>query len=198
MNLLQNPAFDDPAERLPSSLGHPPLTRPTIAPHWVTHRYSESAVITTDLLPNTFPPALGDAGANMIHVCTTDLAELMQIFPSEGHSTMHFKTGAWVFVLRGTVSVAIGPDPELVCAATKSTRLAEWEYLEGRNGVYPVGCLAIGSAVETVDPGAGETTDRGACFYISSASVQPISEDEWRRIPSERRGLTDVSQLTNS
>jgi hypothetical protein len=188
-NLLRNHGFDHATVSLEPSRDQRLLTRPTVAEYWMTHRYSASTEVTTDLVPTTLPHGLGWGETTMLHVCTTGLAEIVQDLPVDPTRSVYVKAAAWVFVVRGQVSLGMGPNAALVRAAATTTKVGEWEYLEGRNGVQPIGCLVIGCAVPTME--------EGACFYVGHTLVQEISEQEWAVIDSETRGLVDVSHLAS-
>ena len=125
---------------------------------------NESATITTQLVPSTFP----GGGNTMIHLMTTGRRNgLVQEFLPYNTGPEKIVAGAWVFVKQGKVAIGTGNDGNTGFDAISSTT-HQWEYLQATNGVSPANEFIIYAASEG-----------GAEFYVAEASVSNTPISEW-------------------
>jgi hypothetical protein len=156
-NLLKNPGFED-AGGAPTVLTGSPIGGLSAAPYWTTWN-NVLGLTTTEILPSTRP----GGSKQMLHVSTQAGSDgIVQAFGENDKGPAKTMSGAWVFVLHGTVIMGTGHGGNTHIDAVSTTQ-GQWEYLEAPNGVSPATEFVVyASSLE------------GASFYVDDASVVAV------------------------
>ena len=157
-NLLSNPGFED-AGGAPTVLTGAPIAGLSAAPHWTTWNNTAGST-TTEILASTRP----GGSKQMLHVSTQGQRDgIVQVFGEFNKGPAKTTSGAWVYVLNGTVGIGTGNGGNTKNTDAVSTTHGQWEHLQAANGVSPANEFIVYA-----------TSSQGASFYVDDTSVVAV------------------------
>lgn len=155
VNLLKNPGFEEP-RLAPSILNGKKQPGISAAPEWRTWN-NTGPKTTTEIVPSTRP----GGSKQMLHVTTLGEDDgIDQIFGAFGTGPARTKSGAWVFVERGSVGIGTGNGGDTSDRDATTGVHGQWVHLEAANGATPANAFIVFA-----------TSPGGASFFVDDASV---------------------------